>query len=55
MVSARPETLYSLIVHCQERERLASVYLAAVARNNDAATAMATAFREGCPKNGGMR
>jgi hypothetical protein len=31
----------------QERERLAKVYLDAVSKNNEAASAMATAFREG--------
>jgi hypothetical protein len=36
-------------VHCRERERLASIYLAAVSRNNEAASAMAIAFREGWP------
>jgi hypothetical protein len=34
-------------VHCEERERLANIYLAAVAENNNAASAMAIAFRDG--------
>jgi hypothetical protein len=34
---------------CEECQRLADVYLAAIARNNDAASAMATFYRESWP------
>jgi hypothetical protein len=33
-------------VHCEERERLTKIYLAAIARNNEAASAMAQHFSE---------
>jgi hypothetical protein len=34
-------------MHCEERERLATVYIAAVAKNNKSAGAIAKAYREG--------
>jgi hypothetical protein len=36
-------------VHCEERERLTRIYLAAVSRNNEAATAMAKAYSDEWP------
>jgi hypothetical protein len=47
MVPAPSRILYSGSVRCGERERLASIYHAAVSRNNEVASVMATAFREG--------
>jgi hypothetical protein len=50
MVSARPDSLYSCLLYCDERERLATIYLAAVYRNNEAASVMANAFRDDWPQ-----
>jgi len=47
MVPARVVILYSGLMYCEERERLTSIYLVAVAENNEAASAMATLNAEG--------
>lgn len=39
-------TFIKTVVHCEERDRLASIYHAAVARNIEAASAMAQHFSE---------